>query len=281
MELSLEMDGVPFRLLQETDLRWLRGYGTVFRVMDMLPSGNLCFGVQGPYGRLFIKYAGARTVRYGGRPQDAVEWLKHSARLYARHTHPRLVPLLAHGPAGDGYATVFPWQDAQPLRPDPPSDQTRLRLRRLPLADRLSMLDGVFDLQALLAGEGLIAVDFTDEHVLIDLEQKRALVCDIDLYKEKPAFNTRGRMPGSPRFLAPEEYVMGDTLGEDTTVYKLGALAFEFFGDNADRSRDAWKGPAALYPVAERATRDSRKQRYAAVREFLTAWRDGVSQTRL
>ena len=66
MELSLEMDGVPFRLLQETDLRWLRGYGTVFRVMDMLPSGNLCFGVQGPYGRLFIKYAGARTVRYGG-----------------------------------------------------------------------------------------------------------------------------------------------------------------------------------------------------------------------
>ena len=81
--------------------------------------------------------------------------------------------------------------------------------------------------------------------------------------------------------LAPEEYVMGDALGEDTTVYKLGALAFEFFGDNADRSRDAWKGPAALYPVAERATRDNRKQRYAAVREFLTAWRDGVSQTRL
>ena len=25
-----------FRWLRETDLRWLRGYGTVFRVMDML-----------------------------------------------------------------------------------------------------------------------------------------------------------------------------------------------------------------------------------------------------
>ena len=88
-------------------------------------------------------------------------------------------------------------------------------------------------------------------------------------------------MPGSTRFLAPEEYVMGDALQEDTVVYKLGALAFEVFGDNFHRGRHTWRGPAGLYTVAEKATQENRKQRYAAVRDFLADWRDGVSQIQL
>lgn len=276
-----QVDGITFQLRTWTELDWLRGYGTVFSVMDQLPSGNLCFGVDGPYGRLFIKYAGARTVRYGGKPEDAVQWLRHGAELYQRCAHPALIPMLAHGPAGEGYVTIFPWQDALPLRPMPPSDWVRTQVRKLPLVQSLRMLDGVYDLHAVLAAAGLIAVDFTDEHVLIDFTNQRALVCDIDQYKQKPAFNTRGRMPGSPRFLAPEEYVMGDALNEDTTVYKLGALAFEFFGDNFDRSADTWMGPPKLYDVAARAVFENRKKRHATVRDFLTAWRGAVSDTRL
>ena len=279
--LVFDMDGIPLRLRSFADLNWLRGYGRVFAVMDRASSGNVCFGVEGPYGRLFVKYAGAEPVNYGGLPQDAVQWLRHAAELYERNFHASLVPLLTHGPVPGGYALVFPWLDAPPLRPDPPTDRVKNRLRRLPLVHRLGMLDGVFDLHALLASGGLTAVDFTDEHVLIDFEGKRALVCDIDLYRPMPAFNTRGRMPGSPRFLAPEEYVMGDPLGEDTTVFKLGALAFEFFGDNADRSRNAWQGPPALYPVAERAVREKREKRFATVREFVLDWRNAVSETKL
>ncbi|NLD83220.1 MAG: hypothetical protein GX637_03565 [Clostridiales bacterium] len=276
-----EIDGIRFSLRAFADLSWIRGYGTVFRVMDQLPSGNLCFGVDGPYGRLFIKYAGAQTVNYGGRPEDAVQWLRHGAGLYTRHFHPSLIPMLTCGPVPGGYVCVFPWQDALPLRPMPPTDRVRSRVRKSPLVQRLQMLDGVFDLHVLLSAAGLVAVDFTDEHVFIDFDAGRALVCDIDQYRSLPAFNTRGRMPGSPRFLAPEEYGMGEELKEDTTVYKLGALAFEFFGDNADRSRESWVGPANLYPAAERATRDKRGERYPTVREFLNDWRRAVSETRL
>ncbi|MBR1584597.1 MAG: serine/threonine protein kinase [Clostridia bacterium] len=279
--LTFALDGVAFQLRWPADFSWLRGYGTVFRVMDQLPSGNLCFGVDGPYGRLFIKYAGARTVNYSGRPEDAAEWLARSAELYRQFAHACLVPMLTHGPAGEGYATVFPWQDAPPLRPLPPSDRVLTQVRKLPPVHTLQMLDGVFDLHAALSAFGLVAVDFTDEHVLIDFDARRALVCDVDLYKPKPAFNTRGRMPGSPRFLAPEEYVMGDPLGEDTTVYKMGALAFEFYGDNADRGRDTWIGPEKLYAVAAKATQENRKKRYPTMREFLIDWRNAVSATRL
>lgn len=280
--LGFEIDGIGFHLRSFADFSWLRGYGRVFWVMDQSPSGNLCFGVEGPYGRLFIKYAGAETLNYGGRPEDAVIWLRHAADLYGRYFHSCLIPMSTCGPTPNGgFATVFPWQDAPPLRPYPPTDQVRARVRRLPLIKRLQMLDGVYDLHALLAAEGLIAVDFTDEHVLIDFDGQQALVCDIDQYREKPAFNTRGRMPGSPRFLSPEEYIMGEELREDTTVYKLGALAFEIFGDNAQRRRENWVGPEKLFPVAERATREDRARRYPTVREFLLDWRKAVSETRL
>ncbi len=275
------IDGITFQMRSFADLSWIKSYGTVFRVMDQLPSGNLCFGVDGPYGRLFIKYAGAQTALYGGKPEDAVQWLQYSARLYEKYLHACLIPMLTCGPVPGGFATVFPWQDAAPLRPFPPTDRVRSRVRRMPLIHRLSMLDGVFDLHLALSAGGLVAVDFTDEHVLIDFDARRALVCDIDQYRQMPAFNTRGRMPGSPRFLAPEEYAMGDELKEDTTVYKLGALAFEIFGDNADRSPGAWSGPDKLYPVAARATRENRADRYPTVRLFLQSWRKAVSETRL
>ncbi len=276
-----EIDGIQFSLRALTDLNWIKGYGTVFRILDQLPSGNLCFGVEGPYGRLFIKYAGAQTLNYGGRPEDAVKWLMHGADLYRRHFHASLIPMLTCGPVPGGYVTVFPWQDTLPLRSMPPTDRVLSRLRKAPLVHKLRMLDGIFDLHAVLSLDGLVAVDFTDEHVFIDFEEGRALVCDIDQYRSLPAFNTRGRMPGSPRFLAPEEYGMGEELKEDTTVYKLGAMAFEFFGDNTHRSKASWAGPAGLYPVAERATRDRRADRYATVREFLNDWRKAVSETRL
>ena len=51
-----EIGGVPYRALEEPDLNWLRPYGAVFQVFDQQNSGNLCFGVDGRFGRLFIKF---------------------------------------------------------------------------------------------------------------------------------------------------------------------------------------------------------------------------------
>ena len=143
------------------------------------------------------------------------------------------------------------------------------------------MLDMVYDLHAMLAYAGLIAVDFCDENLLIDFDRNEAVVCDIDLYRQRPTVNDRGRMPGSSRYMAPEEYTLGAALDEATTVYNLGALAFDFFGDNLDRSRESWFGPGPLYEVAAMATQKKRLGRYPSVGAFLSAWRETVSRLRL
>ena len=274
------IDGVAYQARQEPDLRWLRPYGAVFSVEDQQFSGNLGFGVDGPYGRLFIKYAGADTVNYRGKPEQAIYQLQSAMPLYDR-AHPALVRLLAHGPAGDGYAAIFAWRDAKPLRPIPYDPAVREQVRRLPLVQSLTMLDRVFDLHAKLAQDGLIAVDFHDGNVLIDFQANEAIVCDIDLYRQKPAFNDRGRMWGSSRFMAPEEYQLNAALDEATTEYNMAALAFEFYGSNDDRTKRAWNAPYPLWEVAKRATSESKADRYPSMRAFLDAWREAVGRCRL
>lgn len=269
------VDGVAYRARQEPDLRFLKPYGCVFYVFDGQMSGNLCFGVEGKYGKLFIKYAGARTLNYTGRIEDAVYSLKAAMPIYAV-AHPALIKLLAHGATNEGYAAVFQWRDAPVLRPVPPDPAIADRVRALQAYRKLKMLDMVYDLHACLAEEGYIAVDFTDGNVLIDFDRDEAIVCDIDLYRKKPVFNDRGRMPGSSRFMSPEEYTLGAALDERSTVYAMGALAFEFFGENQNRARENWFGPAALYDAARRATQDSPAARPPSMRAFLDQWRQAV-----
>lgn len=276
-----QIDGITYQARQEPDLNWLRPYGRVFAVMDQQFSGNLCFGVDGPYGRLFIKYAGAQTVNFRGKPLSAVYTLQNAIPLYDR-SHPALIRLLAHGPAGEGYAAIFAWRDnASPLRPVPFDPAVREQARRLPLAVSLGMLDMVFDLHAQLAADGIIAVNFHDGNVLIDFKRGEAIVSDIDLYRKKPAFNDRGRMWGSSRFMAPEEYQLNAALDETTTEYNMAALAFEFFGSNDDRGKSLWQAPYPLYRVAKKATSEQKADRYPSMRAFLDAWREAVGQCRI
>ena len=197
--------------------------------------------------------------------------------LYSRQ-HPALPRLLAHGPAGDGYAALFAWRNALPLRQGTHDFSVLDQVRRLPLTVSLKMLDMVFDLHAQLALEGVVAVDFHDGNVLIDFETLEAIVCDLDLYRHKPAFNDRGRMKGSSFFMAPEEFELNASLDETTTEYNMAALAFAFFGSNDDRSKNAWIGPHTLWEVAQKATRPQKADRYPSMRAFLDAWREAVGR---
>ncbi len=273
--------GLPYEAFEEPDLRWLPAYGRVFRIYDQLFSGNLCFGVDGPYGKLFIKYAGAKTVRYRGKTRDAVIRLRNGMQYYESFSHPALTRLLAHGQVGDGYAAVFAWRNAYSLHPSPFDPSVRDAVRRLPVIRALKMLDMVFDLHAQLAANGIIAVDFSDANILIDFETDEAIVCDVDLYRRKPAFNDRGRMWGSTRFLSPEEYTLGAPLEETTTAYNMGALAFEFFGNNEDRAKKSWIGPSPLFEVAQRATKEAKSDRYPSMRAFIDSWREAVGRCKL
>lgn len=273
------LDGVSFQLAAPEDFGWLKKYGTVFKVWDQQPSGNICFGVDGPWGKLFIKYAGARTLRYDGNPAEAAYTLQQAMPLYEVR-HPALVNLLAHGPVANGYAAVFAWQEGFILR-EGPGGENKARLQALPLWQVLSMLDGIIDLHVQLAEKGYVAVDFYDGNLLVNPQTGQMVLCDADLYRKKPAVNDRGRMFGSARFMAPEEFMWGESITECTTVFNLSALAFEIFGDNMDRRKKLWRGPALLFDVAAKAAAERPLDRYATVRAFQSAWRNAVSQLKL
>lgn len=274
-----EIDGIPYEAKTEPDLRFLQPYGKVFKVFDTLVSGNLCFGVEGPYGRLFIKLAGADTLNFTGRPSDAIETLRNAVPLLQTQ-HPALARLYTHGPVLHGYAAVFEWLDAQPFVSSDRSDRTvRSRMQTLPLPSQLAMIDNIFSLHLALAEKGFIAVDFSARNVLLDLYSARSFVCDIDQYLPCPAVNRTGRMPGEADYLAPEEYIRGSTISEDSTVYKLGRLALSFFTEHDDPSPSSFMAPKPLYPVMQKAMDENRARRYRTVSDFVGAWRNALGST--
>lgn len=64
--IKYELDGVCFELREEYDFSWLKKFGIVFCVFDQQDSGNICFGVKRGSDKLFIKYAGVKTLNYDG-----------------------------------------------------------------------------------------------------------------------------------------------------------------------------------------------------------------------
>jgi serine/threonine protein kinase, bacterial len=279
--LEIRLDDVVVRLRDPHDFSFLRKHGQVFRVFDENDSGNISFGVVQGDRKLFVKYAGARTINFQGEPCQAIARLKAAMPVYEALRHPVLIDLAEHYETESGYAAVFAWVEGECLHahwdfdnkpkythPQSPS----YRVRRLPIAAKLALLAGVFSLHEFAASKGYVAIDFYDGSLIYDFETGRVTVCDVDCYQKAPVVNTMGRMWGSSRFQAPEEYELGASIDGITNVFALGALAFELFGNNRDRCLAKWEGSRALYDVAMRAVAPERDERYQSIPEFIGAW---------
>ena len=143
------------------------------------------------------------------------------------------------------------------------------------------MMDSLLDLHVLLEDMGLIPAGLKDSHLLHDAARQRLILCNIDEYLPLPAINTRGRLPGSPLYLAPEAYAEGTALDETIGVYAMGALAFTFFGDRSKQIKGPWEGPEALKAVAAKALSADRDGRYPHVKALQSAWREAVLRSPL
>lgn len=265
--------GLPVNLSSPFDFSFLGRYGRPFCVFDEQMSGNICFGMQSEtYGKLLVKFAGAPTLNSRYSPQKAVQTLQSAAPLYDILRHPALASLAGHGAVAGGYALIFRWAEGENMH-DP---AVRRRVRHQPPLNKLQLLDRVFDFHLHCANLGYTAVDFYDGSLLYDFATGRVTICDIDLYRPMPAVNDIGRMPGSARFLAPEEYDLGAPLDSLTMQYAMGALAFEVLSRDGSRDRDQWAASLPLYAVASRAVSLDRAQRYPGLGAFLSAWREAV-----
>ncbi len=270
------LDGVSFRLAAPFDFAFLHDFGRVFQVYDNQDSGNICFGIDDGNQRLFIKFAGAPTVRYAGETEDAVNRLAQSAKIYQDLQHEFLIRLRGHGPLGGGYIVVFDWFDGICLGKQYP--EQRKAFLNLPQSAFLQVFDAIVAFHLHAASKGYVAIDFYDGSILYDIKRSIPCLCDIDFYREMPVINEMGRMWGSARFMSPEEFTLGAQIDEITNVFLMGATAFSLFGGELDRSREKWRLSEQTYQVALKAVSPDRSKRYSSIPAFMQAWKTALQQ---
>lgn len=270
------IDGIPFRLKREFDFGFMADYGRVFKVFDDQDSGNICFGTQKDGRRYFVKFAGAPTVRGVDAPEAAIARLKATLPVYRDLRHPCLIELVEAREVGGGFAMAFNWADGDCMGRQYPA--AHRRFMQLPASARLDVFRDILSFFECVAARGYVGIDFYDGSIMYDFARGRTTICDVDFFRRQPCVNDMGRMWGSSRFQAPEEYQLGAVIDEVTNVYTLGATAFALFGGYS-RARDDWQLSDGLYAIAAAAVSDQRAQRQQSIAQFSAQWQAALQHT--
>lgn len=265
------IDNETFQLQEPFDFSFLSQWGHVFRVFDQQDSGNICFGLVNGENRYFLKFAGAKPLRYEGDPQAAVGFLRKASRVYRDLAHPALLPLLWSEDIGKGYGLLFPWTDAICMGKQYP---TREEFLRLPLTIKVEIFRNIVDFHLFAVSKNYVSVDFYDGAILYEREAHRTVLCDVDSYHSTPYRNPVGRMWGSSRFMSPEEFEKGAPIDEITMVYTMGATAFALFAREGVRDPTAWPLGESSFSCATKAMSLNREERFQSLSAFSLAWEE-------
>lgn len=262
-------DGVPYKLKAPFDFSFLGRYGKVFKVFDNQGSGNICFGVSDGNNKYFIKFAGAPTENYTGSPENAVERLKRAVPAYRDLAHPNLIKLIKAEEIGGGYAVIFDWVDAVHMwTPDGGRE-----FKSLPPEKHHKIFEGILAFHANMARKGYCALDFYEDHIMWDVKNDRAVICDVDFYSKGWYEGMSGIWNPDCEWYSPEQYIDGAAIDEVSCVYAMGAAAFALFGGGRDRGMEKWKLSKKLFDVAKRAVSDERGGRQQSIEQLIYEWR--------
>ena len=139
------------------------------------------------------------------------------------------------------------------------------RFRALPAAEIAAAIDMAIGAHVGLCGRGWVACDFYDGSMMYDFAARRLSMFDLDSYSRGPFTNEMGRLFGSERFMAPEEFVKGAQIDERTTVFNLGRAAAVFLSDGT-LERAAFRGTDAQHAAMIAACRPAPDDRLATGR---------------
>jgi len=267
--------------IEETPDVYLNAIGCVFTIFGerTQDSGNISYGVRIGNESYFVKTAGDPDDALPGlralRHPERVLLLRNAIRIHCNCDHPALARLYQVIESLNGPLLVYQWVDGELIRSDHAirndSCSTFQRFRRLPASEIIRALDVVYELHHQLAQSGWIAVDFYDGCMIYDFKDKELHLVDLDNYREGPFTNKMGRMFGSSRFMAPEEFELGALIDEQTNVFTMGRTAAVLLSDGT-LNRPPFRGGDALYEVIRRACQNGRSKRFASMADFYGAW---------
>jgi serine/threonine-protein kinase len=269
----------PFEARDDlTPAEYLAGIGQVFMTFDARTqdSGNVSFGVEAAGRRWFVKSAGdPANAAFLDHPAR-VQLLRNAKRLAASVSHPALPRLHGEVASAWGPMLIYDWASGDLLggpaerRADPNSAHQRFRHR--PPEELTAALDVVLDVHVTLCAAGWVACDFYDGAMIYDFAAHRMWLIDLDTYHRGPFINDMGRMFGSTRFMAPEEFERGAMIDERTTVFTLGRTISVFMGDGSLEPA-AFRGTPAQRAAMTRACHPDPASRFSSVAQLAKAWR--------
>ncbi|MEU7607362.1 serine/threonine-protein kinase [Streptomyces sp. NPDC041003] len=248
---------------------FLSGMGTVFRKFDEQDSGCIAYGLEVAGSRWFVKTASKPT---------GICSLRRAISVHQAVSHPAIVPLVHSFTTDEGLALVYPWVSGEVLyhptrsrhggRATPGSPMARFRA--LPIIRIQAALESVLSAHLAVERAGLVAVDLYDGCLLYDFDGHRMALCDLDEYRPGPFTLQADRLPGSTRYMAPEEFLRGSVIDIRTTVFNLGRTLRLLLDAGDDETQ--WRGTPAQLTVLEQATALERRERFPSVRSLADAW---------
>lgn len=137
-------------------------------------------------------------------------------------------------------------------------------------------MDTLIEAHVALEAAGWVAGDLYDGCLIVDFEVPSLSIIDLDSYHRGPTTNSMGRMFGSDRFMAPEEFELGARIDERTTVFTLGRIVWHFATRLTEDPAD-FCGSAELAHAVQKACALAPADRHASVAELARAWHDHAS----
>lgn len=298
---TIKLNSVEFRLKESHDFSWLEKYGEAFWCVDETGSGCIGIGMENAGKKYFCKIAGVNTLGAEITPKESVQLLKEAVSLYYELEHPNLVKIVEEYAYKQFYIVVFEWANGECLfdhwnfekyKNDSTLKSPKEKFRELPASKKLHMVEVLFSFLQSVNKKGYVAVDFYDGSIIYDFMTDRTTICDIDLFRKAPVVNDIGmEWYGTKRLKAPEEYIKGSAIDEQTNIFTLGALIFDFFGSFSESEMEQryllnrfipcsyshWQLNEQSYQVAIKAVSTNRNERYKTFTEFFDDWEKAVN----
>ena len=148
------------------------------------------------------------------------------------------------------------------------SMETRARFQALPCAERLGAVVAIFSALTAISEAGFMVVDWYEGNMIYDFSYKRIWLFDWELCRRGAGFTlAMDSNYGSSRLMAPEEFIRGSWLDQQTMVFNLGRYALLTVPELVDR----------VAPIVARATYPARSGRYPSVQAFTHAFIEAVT----
>lgn len=175
------------------------------------------------------------------------------------HLHPAIVPLRHSAPCREGILLLYDRVAGINLGPMEP----RSRFQALPLTERLTAVSTIFAALAAICEAGFMVVDWYEGNMIYDFVHKQIWLFDWELCQRGDGFTLEmDSNYGSSRLMAPEEFIRGSWLDQQTLVFNLGRYALLTLPELAE----------CAAPILARATYPARSGRYQSIQEFARAF---------